>query len=99
MVHLRKLDGEELPSLTPLQSADCRNGDGEAIALPEVLAESDEEKKADAAPWIDFGGGAQRERTFGCPFGAHASLAFSWARPAWHGGVEAGKSVGLISQR
>ena len=37
-------------------------------------------------------GGAQRERTFGCPVGAHASLAFSWARHAWHGGVEAGRS-------
>ena len=35
---------------------------------------------------------AQRERTFGCPVGAHASLAFSWARHAWHGGVEAGRS-------
>ena len=55
VVHLRKLNGEELPSLTPLQSADCRNGDGEAIALPEVLAESDEEKKADAAI-VDTGG-------------------------------------------
>ena len=42
-------------TFTPLQSADCRNGDGEAIALPEVLAESDEEKKADAAI-VDTGG-------------------------------------------
>ena len=55
VVHLRKLDGEELPSLTPLQSADCLNGDGEAITIPEVLAETDEEKKADAAI-VDTGG-------------------------------------------
>ena len=57
VVHLRKLDGEELPSLTPLQSADCLNGDGEAITIPEVLAETDEEKKADAAI-VDTGGDA-----------------------------------------
>ena len=43
-------------------------------------------------PVDQFGEGAQRERTFGCPVGAHASLAFSWARHAWHGGVEAGRS-------
>ena len=34
-----------------------------------------------SCPWIGFGGGAQRERTFGCPVDAHASLVSSWARP------------------